>query len=56
VPYIKKHQVDLSSYFPNVLAIAQRDSQLFAIPKDFNSLLMFFLRALKGLLDQGSAR
>ncbi len=49
IPYIKKYQIDLSAYFPNVLAIAQQDSQLFAIPKDFNSLLMFYN---KNLFDQ----
>lgn len=46
MPYVKAYGVDLSQYFPNVLAIAMRDSQLYALPKDFNPLMMFYNKDL----------
>jgi multiple sugar transport system permease protein len=49
MPFVKEFGIDLDIYFPNVLQIAMLDSQLFAIPKDFNSLMMFYN---KDLFDQ----
>ncbi len=45
-PYVKKYKVDLSAYFPNVLRIAERDSALFALPKDFTPMVMYFNKRL----------
>lgn len=47
LPIIRKQQIDLSQYFPNVLAIALRknesgDSALYALPKDFTPLVMYY--------------
>ncbi|MEK6572611.1 MAG: sugar ABC transporter substrate-binding protein, partial [Bacteroidota bacterium] len=47
LPYIRKQNIDLSQYFPNVLAIALRktedgDTALYALPKDFTPLVMYY--------------
>ena len=46
MPYVQKYGVDLSVYFPNVLAIARRDSALFALPKDFTPMVMYYNKRL----------
>ena len=46
MPYVKRLGLDLGIYFPNVLAIAQRDSTLFAFPKDFTPLVISYNKAL----------
>ena len=46
MPYLRKYGIDLSVYFPNILNIAKRDTQLFAIPKDFNPVLMYYNKTL----------
>ncbi|NOY77339.1 MAG: extracellular solute-binding protein [Calditrichaeota bacterium] len=46
MPYVKKHGIDLSVYFPNVLKIAERDSSLFALPKDFTPMVMYYNKRL----------
>jgi multiple sugar transport system permease protein len=46
LPYCREHRVDLSQYYPNVLAIAQRGSGLYALPKDFTPLVIFCNRKL----------
>jgi multiple sugar transport system permease protein len=45
-PYLKKYRVDLSIYFPNVLGIARRDSALFALPKDFTPMVLYYNKRL----------
>ncbi|MFQ6115201.1 MAG: extracellular solute-binding protein, partial [bacterium] len=46
MPYVKILGIDLDIYFPNVLAIAQRDSSLYAFPKDFTPLVISFNKKL----------
>jgi multiple sugar transport system permease protein len=51
MPYIRKHRIDLEQFFPNVLAIALRrdehgDSALYALPKDFTPLVMYYNKKL----------
>ncbi len=46
MPYVKQLGLDLDIYFPNVLAIAQRDSALYAFPKDFTPLVITFNKKL----------
>jgi len=46
MPYIRKYGVDLSIYFPNVLRIAMRDSSLYALPKDFTPMVMYYNKRL----------
>ena len=46
MPYIKKYGVDLSIYFPNVLRIAMRDSCLYALPKDFTPVVIYYNKHL----------
>ena len=46
MPYVIQMQFDLNQFFPNVLQIAKKDSQLFAIPKDFNPLMMYYNKDL----------
>ena len=46
MPFVKKYRVDLSTYFPNVLSIAKRDSALFALPKDFTPMVMYYNKRL----------
>ncbi|MBN1351379.1 extracellular solute-binding protein [candidate division KSB1 bacterium] len=46
MPYLKRWGVDLSIYYPNILRIAMRDSHLYAIPKDFNPILMYYNKKL----------
>jgi len=47
LPIIRRQQIDLNQYLPNVLAIALRkdesgDSALYALPKDFTPLVMYY--------------
>lgn len=46
MPYVRRLGLDLEIYFPNVLAIAQRDSSLFAFPKDFTPMVITFNKKL----------
>jgi multiple sugar transport system permease protein len=46
MPYCKEYHVDLSIYFPNVLKIAMRDSSLYALPKDFTPMVMYYNKRL----------
>lgn len=46
MPYMRRRGFDLSVYFPNVLAIAQRDSALYALPKDFTPLVLYYNKRL----------
>ncbi|MFQ5753273.1 MAG: extracellular solute-binding protein, partial [bacterium] len=46
MPFVQKQGIDLSIYFPNVLAIAERDSSLFAFPKDFTPLVISYNKKL----------
>src|SRR3990172_12200543 len=55
LPYIRKQNIDLSQYFPDVLAIALRktedgDTALYALPKDFTPLVMYYN---KKVFDRG---
>ncbi|MFQ6093402.1 MAG: ABC transporter substrate-binding protein [bacterium] len=45
-PYVQKLGVDLNIYYPNVLSIAMRDSALYALPKDFTPMMMFYNKRL----------
>lgn len=42
MPYVEKLEIDLSMYYPNVLSIAMRDSALYALPKDFTPMVMYY--------------
>jgi len=46
MPYLRRYGPKPEAFFPNVFRIAMRDSQLFAIPKDFNSLMVFYNKDL----------
>lgn len=46
MPHCRKHRVDLSRYYQNVLSIARRDARLYAIPKDFTPLVMYYNKDL----------
>lgn len=46
MPYVATLGLDLNIYFPNVLAIAQRDSALYAFPKDFTPMVISFNKKL----------
>lgn len=46
MPYVQRLNVDLGEYFPNVLAIAMRDSQLYAFPKDFTPLVVYYNKTI----------
>ncbi|MFQ6618057.1 MAG: extracellular solute-binding protein, partial [Fidelibacterota bacterium] len=46
MPYVERYGVDLSIYYPNVLAIALRDSSLYALPKDFTPMVMYYNKRL----------
>jgi len=46
MPYVQKYGVDLSIYFPNVLRLAMRDSMLYALPKDFTPMVMYYNKKL----------
>lgn len=46
MPHIRQRGLDLSRYFPNVLAIAWRDSALYALPKDFTPMVIYYNKKL----------
>ena len=46
MPYVKKLGLDLSVYYPNTLSIAMRDSSLYAFPKDFTPMVMYYNKRL----------
>lgn len=41
-PYIEATHFDLSAFFPNTLAIADRGNQVFAIPQDFTPMVVYY--------------
>ncbi|MCA9740345.1 sugar ABC transporter substrate-binding protein [candidate division KSB1 bacterium] len=43
-PYMERVGFDPQDYFPNVLAIAQRGGGLYAFPKDFTPLVVYYNR------------
>ncbi|MCU0452965.1 MAG: extracellular solute-binding protein [Bacteroidetes bacterium] len=45
-PYIGPLGIDTTQWFPNVLAIGRRNGGLYAFPKGFTPLMMFYNRAL----------
>jgi multiple sugar transport system permease protein len=45
-PYIEEIEVDLEDYFPNVLNIFVNGESLYALPKDFTPLVMYYNKAL----------
>lgn len=45
-PYISKLNIDTSQWFENALAIARRDSALYAFPKGFTPLMIYFNKRL----------
>lgn len=46
MPFIRQRGLDLNRYFPNVLAIARRDSALYALPKDFTPMVIYYNKKL----------
>lgn len=46
MPYVQRLGIDLNTYFPNVLRIAQRKSSLNVFPKDFTPLVISFNKKL----------
>lgn len=44
MPYCREQEIDLSGFYENVLSIALRDDRLYAIPKDFTPLVMYYNR------------
>jgi ABC-type sugar transport system permease subunit/ABC-type glycerol-3-phosphate transport system substrate-binding protein len=50
-PYIEQLRIDTSQWYPNVLNIARRGSALYAFPKGFTPLMIFFN---KRLFDEAS--
>ena len=46
MPYVRAYGVDLSGYYPNVLGIARREEQLYALPKDFTPMVMYYNKDL----------
>lgn len=45
-PYLDRLGVDPQEYFPNIFAIAQRDGHLYALPKDFTPMVVYYNRQL----------
>ena len=45
-PYISKLQIDTSQWFPSVLHIARKDSALYAFPKGFTPLMVYYNMSL----------
>lgn len=45
-PYIARHGVDLGQYYPNVLDVARQDGCLYALPKDFTPMVMYYNKDL----------
>ncbi len=45
-PYMQRVGFDPEAYFPNVLAIAQRGDALYAFPKDFTPMVVYYNRDL----------
>lgn len=45
-PYLDRVGFDPDDYYPNVLAIAQRGEQLYAFPKDFTPMVIYYNRQL----------
>ncbi len=45
-PYIRPLGIDTAQWFPTALAIARRGSHLYAFPKGFTPLMMFYNRTL----------
>ncbi len=42
VPYITSLEIDTTQWYPNVLAIARRGNSLYAFPKGFTPLMIFY--------------
>jgi len=45
-PYVRELGIDTSQWYPNVLNIARKGDALFALPKGFTPLMVFFNKAL----------
>ena len=45
-PFASRVGLEVASFFPHVLAIAQRDGSLYAFPKDFTPMVLYYNRAL----------
>ncbi len=50
-PYVESLGIDLDDFYPRVLDIAKRGAHLYAFPKDFTPLVMYYN---KELFDQGN--
>ena len=46
IPYISKLKIDTSQWFPNVFNIARRESSLYAFPKGFTPLMVYYNKRL----------
>lgn len=45
-PYLDSLQINLADYFPNVLNIFAKDKNLYALPKDFTPIVMYYNKLL----------
>ena len=50
-PYAERVELDLDSFYPNVLEIARVDGKLYAFPKDFTPLVYFYNKRLFDLTE-----
>lgn len=46
MPFVHKLEIDLDMYYPALLSIALRDSALYAFPKDFTPMVMYYNKNL----------
>jgi multiple sugar transport system substrate-binding protein len=42
MPLVRAERFDLSVYYPNVLALAQRGEKLYALPADFTPMMLYY--------------
>lgn len=45
-PFIAQHRIDTAQWYPNVLNIARKGSALYAFPKGFTSLMVYYNKRL----------
>lgn len=45
-PYVDSLHIDLGAYFPNVLSIFAKGEKLYALPKDFTPIVMYYNQTL----------
>ncbi len=45
-PYVEENRLNLDDYFPNVLRIFEKGEKLFAFPKDYTPLMLYYNKRL----------